>query len=99
MSQINPLPIEIRPASSKSIGDGEQHIYRFSNGYGASVVRHDFSYGGRDGLYELAVITFTADGFDLTYDTPITGDVLGWLTVADVAETLARIAALGKVSE
>ena len=41
----------------------------FENGYGASVVRHEYSYGGKSGLYELAVLDSSGD---LTYDTPIT---------------------------
>lgn len=38
------------------IFDGTQRLYRFENNFGASVVRHSGSYGGNDGLYELAVI-------------------------------------------
>lgn len=60
----------------------------FPNGYGASVI--DTGYGSRDGLFELAVL---ADG-KLCYTTPITSDVLGWLTADDVDATLAAIEAL-----
>ena len=28
----------------------------YSNGYGISVISNEFSYGGRDGLYEVAVL-------------------------------------------
>ena len=55
---------------------------QFENGFGASIVKHEYSYGGRDGLYELAVTD--KDG-QLTYDTPITNDVLGYLSEDDVA--------------
>lgn len=81
---------------------GEQRLYRFDNGYGASVVRHRFSYGGSAGLWELAVLTFKGEGvedFDLTYDTPITDDVLGHLTESEVEEKLADIEALPERSE
>ena len=48
------------------------------------------SYGNEDGLWELGV---TQDG-SLTYDTPITDDVIGRLTEDEVQTTLAQIAAL-----
>jgi hypothetical protein len=64
---------------------------KFNNGYGASVIRTENSYGGAAGLYELAVLDCNGD---LTYDTPITDDVLGRLTEDDVTEALNRIAAL-----
>jgi hypothetical protein len=71
--------------------DGIQARVNFPNGYGASVVRGAYSYGGPAGLYELAVIT--ADG-ELVYDTPITDDVLGWLSEDSVTKALAEIEAL-----
>lgn len=64
-----------------------QHLYWFSNGYGASVVQNCYSYGHEDGLYELAVLK--DDG--LCYDTPITNDVIGYLSADDVAEYLQQI--------
>jgi hypothetical protein len=60
----------------------------FDNGYGASVVKHEFSYGGKDGLYELAVLDSNGD---LTYDTPITDDVIGYLREIDVTEVMEKI--------
>lgn len=76
---------------------GIQRIYRFDNGYGASVIRFDGSYGYEDGLWELAVIQFKDDSmskFDLVYDTPITSDVLGRLTEEEVEHVLKEIEAL-----
>jgi len=60
---------------------------QFDNGYEVSVVKSEYTYGGKDGLYELAI--FKDD--DICYDTPITNDVLGYLTDKDVTEVLIKI--------
>lgn len=79
------------PTDTRPLNGGTQRIYSFSNGLGASVVRHRYSYGGQAGWWELAVLD--AEG-ELTYDTPITSDVIGWLSEGEVQATLDRIAAL-----
>ena len=61
--------------------------YQFDNGYGASVICHAGSYGGKKGLWELAV---TLHGI-LCYDSVITNDVLGHLTTEEVNEQLKAI--------
>ncbi len=67
---------------------GKKSRIYFDNGYGASVVSHTFSYGGKNGLYELAV---TKDG-DLHYNNPVSGgDVRGYLTEEEVSELLIEI--------
>jgi hypothetical protein len=68
--------------------DGIISRITFENGYGASVVRHEYSYGGKDGLYEVAVLN--SDG-ELCYDTPVTNDVIGYLRDIDVTDVLAKI--------
>ena len=70
------------------MGMGKQCIVQYSNGYGASIVQGPHTYGGKDGLYELAV--FGKDG-EITYETPITNDVLGYLSEAEVEKTLLDI--------
>ena len=60
----------------------------FDNGYGASVITG--GYGDESAPYELAVLHRGR----IVYDTPITDDVIGWLTAAEVEELLDRIAAL-----
>lgn len=61
--------------------------YEFKNGYGASVLRSSYSFGGDRGLFELAVLK---DG-DICYNTPITNDVIGYLTADEVTEYLQQI--------
>jgi hypothetical protein len=59
----------------------------FDNGYEVSVVKSQYSYGGDKGLYELAVFK---DG-EITYATPITDDVIGYLRPEDVTEVMTKI--------
>ena len=101
-----PLPIETQPWATRDnttyLGASYQWIYRFTNGYGASVIQGPHSYGGPQGLYELGVIRFDCpsgvwaggDSWGLTYETPITDDVLGHLSVEEVAAALVQIAML-----
>ena len=73
------------------IHDGHGYVYKFDNGYGASVVQHSGSYGGNQGLYEIAVLD--SDG-DLCYSTPITDDVIGYANEEKIKDTLDRIKSL-----
>jgi hypothetical protein len=66
-------------------------IVKFENGYGASIVCRVGSYGVKDGLFEVAVLD---ENGDITYDTPITCDVLGYLSFQDVANVLSDIQGL-----
>ena len=61
--------------------------YEFDNGYGASIIRNQFSYGGDRGLWEVAVTS----GGEVDTSTSVTGDVLGFLTEQGVIETLIKI--------
>ena len=76
--------------------NGVQKVYKFENGYGASVVCHDGSYGGpydefEDNLWEIAVLD--SEG-NITYHTPITNDVIGWLTIEEAVMKLNEIRGL-----
>lgn len=71
-----------------------QYIFKFENGYGASVVKNIGSYGNRQDLFELAVIIFVSEfEWELCYESKITDDVdvIGYLTNDDVLELLERI--------
>jgi hypothetical protein len=65
--------------------------FRFENGFGASVAKGEFTYGGTKDLFELGVIKFDGNNSFLVYDTPITDEVIGWLTNDEVLELLERI--------
>lgn len=72
---------------TNKVHDGVQYEYTFPNGYGASVIKHSYSYGGKDGKWELAVLKDD----ELCYDTSITNDVLGHLTTGEVNVILDKI--------
>jgi hypothetical protein len=91
MEKFTPVIDGVHPAGMGGI----QKIYRFKNGYGASVVQTSWTYGGSEGKYELAVVWFMEQNdnreFELIYDTPITCDVIGHLMLADVEKLLRKI--------
>jgi len=80
---------------------GEWYQKFFPNGYGASIVKFGLgsrassvgggSYGQTQGLYELAVLSGNEENSSLTYSTPITDDVIGYLTPEDLGELIDKI--------
>jgi len=89
--------MKFKPYQKNRIFGGVQYIFKFENGYGASVVSHIYSYGGVIGLWELAVIKFDDSGeWEIVYDTNITDDVIGYLTWEEVEEILDKIQKLKK---
>lgn len=71
-----------------------RRVYRFSNNYGASVVKHQYSHGSPQGLWELAVILFNSEDNDdwaLNYETPITDNVIGNCTEEQINSLLEQI--------
>lgn len=76
-----------------------QYVFMFDNGYGASVVKaHPFSYGAIKDLWELAVVRDARYShiikdrlWFVTYDTPITDDVIGYLTNEEVLKIMKQI--------
>lgn len=67
--------------------DGVQYRFLFPNGYGASVLKNPYSYGGNKGLWEITVLYNDLP----TYDTPITDYILGWKNDQEVAKILLDI--------
>jgi hypothetical protein len=76
------------------LGDGIQSTMGFENGYGVSVVKTPYSYGGKMGLYEIAVID--SEG-QVVYNTPVADGVIGYLREEDVTVGMERIQLLQSV--
>lgn len=76
------------------MGESAYHLY--DNHYGVSVVRGPYTHGGRQGLYELAVVYMAPDDIysQLVYDTPVTNDVEGYLTPDDVTRLMEQVSQL-----
>ena len=73
-----------------------QTIYKFPNGYGASVIKFNYVYFG----IEIAVLKFDKDGnWDINYSTPITNDVIGGLSEEARDDVLQQIFDLEKLEE
>ena len=78
--------LEFKP---HTIGNGVQARMDFDNDYGVSVVKFNGSYGYPN-LWEVAVVYKGS----LTYNTDITGDVLGHQNDQDVTDIMERVQAL-----
>lgn len=62
--------------------NGFCYEFIFDNGYGASVIKHDYSYGGKNDLFEVAYL----------YDREIQNDdIYGWLTNREVLNRLEEL--------
>jgi complete genome len=73
-------------------------IYKFSNGYGASVIKFNYVYFGIG--IEIAILRFDENGnWDIDYSTSITNDVIGGLNEKIRDEVLQRIFDLEKTEE
>ena len=68
------------------------YIFKFDNGYGASVIKNIMSYGHAKDLFELAVIEFIDEfTWKICCSTEITDDVIGYLTNNGVLNLLEAI--------
>lgn len=74
---------------------GIHYVFKFENNFGASVVKHWGSYGHEEDLWELAVIRCCRDDeWNLTFNTDITDDVIGYISDDRVRELLKEISEL-----
>jgi len=80
--------LEFDKISDEPFMSGVRSRMVFENGYGVSVISHTYSYGGKDGLFEIAVLD--EDG-DLTYNTSVTNDVIGYLNPEEVTEIMKQV--------
>jgi len=70
---------------------GKQAKLFFENGYGVSIVFGILFYSNGIDTYEVAVLKGDKDNWKITYNTPITDDVLGYLTMDEVQEVIDRV--------
>jgi hypothetical protein len=72
----------------RELGMGKISRIQFDNGWGASVVKGPYTYGGDKGLYELAVL----NNDEIHYNNTVAnGDVVGYLRPEDVTDAMAII--------
>jgi hypothetical protein len=79
-----------------SVGDGISGKIFFDNGYGVSVVRFKIndrysSYTNNENEWELAILFGNEKEWELTYNTPITNDVIGWLSEDKVTDIMKKV--------
>ena len=86
---------ELKFKKHPSLNFGTQAKVKFSNNYGASIITGQAAYTDNEKPYELAVL----HNGRLTYSTPITDDVCGYLDAQEVEELLAKIEALPEKEE
>lgn len=71
----------------------------FNNGYGISIIKNEISYTSENILdFEIAVLKGTCDDYEICYDTPITDDVIGYLTPKQVSKVMKEIQELPKIN-
>ena len=87
--------LEFKDLVAPDGGIGKRARMMFDNRYGVSVIQTTMSYGGKEGLYELAVLDYIKGG--PIYYTSVTDDILGWLTEDDVTTHMSKIQELEKL--
>ena len=76
----------IKEGSHSGYG-GFVYEFKFDNNYGASVIKHDCTFGNVDDLFELAILY----NGQMTYKENSSQNVFGWLTQDEVIGYLEYI--------
>jgi hypothetical protein len=76
--------------------NGIAAFHLFPNHYGVSVVKNPYSYGGREGKYELAILVMKpSDEYsELCYDASIANDIIGHLSEQAVTDIMQQVSKL-----
>jgi hypothetical protein len=86
MKTFNDLEFSTLP---EVYGIGKRARIMFDNGFGVCVIQSDGTYGGLNGEYELSVLDHPEG--NPVYYTPITGDVIGYLSESEVTEVMSEV--------
>jgi len=86
----NPFDFDHPSIFVDNIFGGVSYRFRFDNGMTVSVIRHTFSYGYKNNLWELALIQDSTGGFVKIQGDPVTGN----LTEENVNSMLVSISSL-----
>lgn len=97
--------LEIPSTHKFDDGSGAQYQKYFNNGYATSVICHNNSYGGDEGLFELGLLRICSDNvsednYEFVSVDEITGEdntVIGWLTEEEVLELQDKVSRLPSV--
>lgn len=73
--------------TESNIFGGIRYVADFDNKYSISIIKHSDSYGREEDKWEIAVL----HNGELCYDTPVTDDVVGWLTDEEVIEYFFKV--------
>ena len=93
---LNELQPKIVKFKEEKLNGGPHYVIAFKNGYGASIIKNPYSYGGNQGLMEIALLEILDIVNDniichLKYDKNRFTDVIGWLDDNEIIDCLKYI--------
>ncbi len=80
-----------RPAVEKSLNDGIQHTYKFSNGLSVSAIKGPYTYGGAVDEWEIAVLTSEGEWFTREVFGDADDDVIGYIPNSKLQNYLNKV--------